>query len=498
MKIVISSGHGKYVRGAAGPAPWGLDEVDEARRVVARTAEILKMNNVPTKTFNDDVSKTQNENLNRIVDYHNDQTRDLDVSIHFNANITTDKPMGTECLYVSQNKLAGKVANGIADSGHFIDRGPKKRTDLFFLNNTDMPAILIEVCFVDSETDANLYRANFDAICAAIANAVSGVPLPPPRPPIPDERPLLGKGDQGPYVSELQKSLGVLVPDGDFGSTTDIWVRAFQAACGLGVDGMVGNATWAQVDALVAAVNDGDPRLPKELADEIYTMAQQSEIADYAWPDRGIAPSGYIAGMAMAFAYALVTDDEDTVAVMSKAQGNADKDALAWYAPEFAEVGMSNMDAGADTLRHLFVMQMGLGPRESSGRYCEGRDLTASNVEPDTAEAGLFQTSWNIRNANPAIGPLLDDFWTNPNGFLPTFKEGITATANNLNSYGSGDGVRYQFLSRFAPLFHVMVTAVGMRTLRQHWGPINRREVTIRKEADDLLKSVQKITTDFF
>lgn len=105
----------------------------------------------------------------------------------------------------------------------------------------------------------------------------------------------------------------------------------------------------------------------------------------------------------------------------------------------------------------------------------------------------MFQTSWNIRSASSAIGPLIEEFWLNPNGFLPVFKEGISPTANNLNSYGSGDGVRYQFLSRFCPLFHVMVTGVGMRTLRQHWGPINRREVTLKKEADDLLQEVQKL-----
>ena len=37
-RIVISSGHGKYVRGACGI----LDEVDEARRVVDRVAAELR------------------------------------------------------------------------------------------------------------------------------------------------------------------------------------------------------------------------------------------------------------------------------------------------------------------------------------------------------------------------------------------------------------------------------------------------------------------------
>jgi hypothetical protein len=88
---------------------------------------------------------------------------------------------------------------------------------------------------------------------------------------------------------------------------------------------------------------------------------------------------------------------------------------------------------------------------------------------------------------------LLPEFWNNPNGFLSQFKEGISPTSNNLNSYGSGDGVKYQWLSRFCPLFHVMVTGVGMRVLRTHWGPIGRQDVTLKKEADDLLQSVQEL-----
>lgn len=139
------------------------------------------------------------------------------------------------------------------------------------------------------------------------------------------------------------------------------------------------------------------------------------------------------------------------------------------------------------------ISVMGVGMRESSGRYCEGRDLSASNVQSETAEAGLFQTSWNIKAASSAIPPLLEEFWANPTGFLGTFKEGVSATANNLNCYGSGDGVQYQWLSRFAPLFHVMVTGVGLRKLRSHWGPIGRREVEIKREADELLMAVQDL-----
>lgn len=173
MKIVISSGHGLYVRGASGI----LDEVDEARRVVSALARELKQRGVEVMIFNDNVSMTQNENLNRIVDFHNSQVRDFDVSIHFNAYEQVSKPMGTECLYLTQPEIAADVSGAIAAVG-LIDRGPKKRTDLFFLNETAMPAILIEVCFVDSEEDARIYNQEFDNIINNLARLVHGLPAP--------------------------------------------------------------------------------------------------------------------------------------------------------------------------------------------------------------------------------------------------------------------------------------------------------------------------------
>ena len=169
--IVISSGHGKLIRGAAGL----LDEVDEARKVVESTAERLRDRGAEVKVFHDDVSTTQGENLERIVDYHNAQNRQLDISVHFNAYVETAKPMGTEVLYQSQSTLAKEVSGVIAKAGEFINRGPKKRTDLYFLNKTNMPAILIEICFVDSQADADLYGKHFEDICQAIAVSLKDV-----------------------------------------------------------------------------------------------------------------------------------------------------------------------------------------------------------------------------------------------------------------------------------------------------------------------------------
>src|SRR5215475_492341 len=125
MKIVMSSGHGKYVPGAIGPAPWGLDEHKEAVRVLDKTAEFLQAAGVGIVTFEDTTSKTQNENLHRIVDFHNAHTRDLDISIHFNCYQSTPKPMGTECLYITQDDLSDEVSVAISEASELIDRGPK-------------------------------------------------------------------------------------------------------------------------------------------------------------------------------------------------------------------------------------------------------------------------------------------------------------------------------------------------------------------------------------
>lgn len=494
MKIVISAGHSKFVRGATGI----IQEFEETSRVTRRVAEILEQAGFLAGVFIDETSTTQNANLNAIVNYHNSKTRDRDVSIHFNSNGTTSNPLGCEVLYVSATgqEIANVTVDAICNTSGLKNRGPKKRTDLFFLNNTEMPAVLVEVCFVTSEADVDIYEDRFEDICQAIAEAVSGQEIQPPEVPPETEQPshpTIKRGDHGPEVTELQKSLGCLIADGNFGNITETWVRAFQAACGLGVDGVVGPQTWAAVDDLDIRVNTGDPPLTPALVEQIVAMAKASEIQEFLWPDRGMTPPGYIPGMALAFAYTCRNLGAAAVEVMWKAAGNPDQDALAWYEPEFRALGMTNNKPGIATLRHLFVMMIGLGPRESSGRYCEGRDLSADNVQADTCEAGLFQTSWNIRSASPTIGPLLPHFWDNPNGFLDTFKENVDATANNLNSFGSGDGVKYQWLSRFCPLFHIMVTGVGMRTLRQHWGPINRREVTLKREADILLREVQAL-----
>jgi N-acetylmuramoyl-L-alanine amidase len=167
--IVISSGHGKYVRGAAGV----IDEVDEARKVTEALAAALVERGVEVTIFHDDTSHSQNENLWTITDFHNACDRDLDISVHFNAFEQRSQPVGTEVWYVTQSELAKHLSAAMASVG-LIDRGAKYTNGLHFLNQTVMPSVLLEVCFVDSTADCNIYIENFEALIDALADELAG------------------------------------------------------------------------------------------------------------------------------------------------------------------------------------------------------------------------------------------------------------------------------------------------------------------------------------
>jgi len=316
-------------------------------------------------------------------------------------------------------------------------------------------------------------------------------------PPPPAPRRNLKKGDSGPDVEMLQAALGI-PPDGEFGAVTDAGVKGFQCACGLEVDGEVGPMTWEKIDALVLRMETGSDGLSEETKRAITELALEHPIQKFVWEDRGRSPSGYIAGMGQAYALALtwwVARDPAAIE-MAQAAGDADEDALAWYGAEFAELGINVSVPGVDTLRGLFALMIGLGMRESSGKYYEGRDVSATNTTSDTCEAGLFQMSWNMKTASPSMGKLLEDFVTDPNGFLPIFSEGLTPTSAGLQNFGSGQGAVFQWLAKYSPAFAVMTAAIGLRTRRKHWGPINRREVELVAEAADYLAQVEELIAE--
>ena len=199
--------------------------------------------------------------------------------------------------------------------------------------------------------------------------------------------------------------------------------------------------------------------------------------------------------MAVAFAQAVLRYNAGDPIVRGMAAANTHNDeidALSWYNSNFAALGMSNDLGGIDTLRHLYVLLLGLGMRESSGKHCEGRDTSASNTSSDTAEAGLFQTSWNASSASTDFLNAADQYDPDSvQGYMAVFAEGVTCNSSSWASYGSGAGFAFQETCKWSPTYAVDTCAITLRRLRQHYGPINRKEAEIRGDADKMFKQVQ-------
>jgi len=229
----------------------------------------------------------------------------------------------------------------------------------------------------------------------------------------------------------------------------------------------------------------------------ISDVASNSAIAAYRWANRGRAPAGYIKGMAVSYAkiyHDLGAGSANAVEMAKAMTDDAAKDALKHYEEIFQQAKMDNTKVGPDTLRHLFVLMLGLGMRESSGKHCEGRDRSANNTTAETAEAGLFQTSFNARRASPLLPKLFADFKGKPTpSYLDIFKEGVRCKDTNLENFGEGDGRDFQKLSKECPFFAVQFAAIGLRNIRRHWGPINRHDAEVKPDADTLFKEVQKL-----
>ena len=308
-----------------------------------------------------------------------------------------------------------------------------------------------------------------------------------------DGRPTLRRGARGDLVRQIQTDLKVGV-DGIFGPGTEAALRQFQRDHGLVPDGIAGPRTWASLEtpAAPAAASAAAPTVSS--IDQIAQMAGASDLASFNWRDRGRAPAGYIKGMALVYGRVYCKFKAGDAAALDMAQkntGDQARDALAWYDDVFNAAGMSNNTGGADTLRHLFVLLIGLGMRESSGKHCEGRDTTANNVTSDTAEAGLFQVSFNAKDASALMPQIFTQYKANPSGFVDVFKEGVRCSAASLENFGSGDGKEFQRLCKECPAFAAEFAAVGLRHIRKHWGPISRKQAQVRPECDALLSRVQ-------
>ena len=96
----------------------------------------------------------------------NNYGAELYVGIHANAG----GGVGTEIFTYQGNRMsqAVNVLNNIVSLG-FRDRGIKDGSNLYVIRNTIAQAMLIEICFIDTQSDVDLYN---QIGYAAIANEI--------------------------------------------------------------------------------------------------------------------------------------------------------------------------------------------------------------------------------------------------------------------------------------------------------------------------------------
>ena len=170
MVIGINCGH--TVKGTIGAgASKYIDESDEVRAVGYPLMEMLRKLGHTVIDCTDDYAGSVSENLSTICSLANAQPLDMFVSLHFNAG----GGKGTEVFTVGAKDVAcaGHIKDALVCLG-FKDRGIKDGSHLYVVRRTNAPAVLVEVCFVDSD-DAELYKSmGAEKVAKTICYAIAG------------------------------------------------------------------------------------------------------------------------------------------------------------------------------------------------------------------------------------------------------------------------------------------------------------------------------------
>ena len=171
MRIFLNPGHDRQLDPGACNSVHGLQEADVAYNVTETVTKCIRerLNDVgiETKTF-------QNDSLSWVCSEANEWEADYFISIHCNAFNTVAKGTEVEVYSYSSSgyEIAKSVQDAIVSELGTVDRGVKERPGLYVLKHTDMPAILIELAFIDNEDDYQLLANKLDLFAKAVANGI--------------------------------------------------------------------------------------------------------------------------------------------------------------------------------------------------------------------------------------------------------------------------------------------------------------------------------------
>lgn len=173
MNILIDASHNS--NGDKGASYKNFKEEEESRTLANVLKEILIKEKHTVSFVHPNISEKMSENnsLSYRCAKANSLGGDLLVSLHFNASVSNAN--GTEVFVYNTSTKAYPIAKRVNDqlSKYFYKRNVKVK-NFKILRDTKMPAMLIEVCFIDSDLDMNIYKSNVYNCAKAIAQGILG------------------------------------------------------------------------------------------------------------------------------------------------------------------------------------------------------------------------------------------------------------------------------------------------------------------------------------
>ena len=167
--IVLDAGHGGANPGATYN---GRQEKDDALALTLAVGNILEANGIDVYyTRTTDIYESPYQKAMEA----NAVGADYFVSIHRNSSPYPNQYTGIESLVYNRYGEAARLAENInvrLEEVGFVNQGVKERPNLVVLNRTQMPSVLVEVGFINTDADNELFDQRFDDIAQAIADGI--------------------------------------------------------------------------------------------------------------------------------------------------------------------------------------------------------------------------------------------------------------------------------------------------------------------------------------
>lgn len=167
--VVMDAGHGGSNPGATYN---GRQEKDDALALALAVGRILEQNGVDVYyTRTTDIYESPYQKAME----GNALGADYFVSIHRNSSPYPNQYTGIETLVYNRYGEAARLVRNINDQlvqVGYEDQGVNERTNLVVLNRTEMPSVLVEVGFINTDADNQLFDERFDETANAIAQGI--------------------------------------------------------------------------------------------------------------------------------------------------------------------------------------------------------------------------------------------------------------------------------------------------------------------------------------